>query len=71
MRGVNDFLLFIQMIFLLLLFCIRVFTDYFFFVFSIHCMFHIRSGVARCKNRMRSRRVIFLIFSVRGGVGFD
>jgi hypothetical protein len=23
--------------------------------------------VARCKNRMRSRRVIFLIFSVRGG----
>jgi hypothetical protein len=32
-------------------------------------MFHIRSDVARCKNRMRSRRVIFLIFSVRGGWG--
>jgi hypothetical protein len=48
-------------------FFVRVFTDYF-FVFSIHWIFHFRSDAARCKNRMRSCRVIlFLLFSVRGG----
>jgi hypothetical protein len=65
-EGVNDFLLFIQMI-LLLLFFVGVFTDYF-FVFSIHWIFHFRSDAARCKNRMHSCRVIFLLFSVRGGL---
>jgi hypothetical protein len=46
-------------------FFVRVFTD-FFFVFSIHWIFHFRADAARCKNRMCSRRVIFLLFSVRG-----
>jgi hypothetical protein len=42
-------------------FFVRVFTD-FFFVFSIHWIFHFRADAARCKNRMCSRRVIFLLF---------